>query len=210
MATYDAWFSGKVFTTDWTSSRFPIWEAILAERRDSIAKVLEIGAWEGRSAIFFLNFFPDCTLTCIDAFQITSRSYHLDSAWKALLAGAESRFDANVAEFGRRLRKLKAFSHEGLAQLGIEREAFDLIYVDASHHSLDVYVDAVLSWPLIRSGGLIIFDDYKWSDMPANPGPKAGIDAFLHAYAGCYRELYRGSQIIVEKIEHAVAAGSAI
>jgi predicted O-methyltransferase YrrM len=198
MARYDEWFSGKAFTTDWTSSRFPIWETVFAERQNSILKILEIGSWEGRSAIFFLNFFPACTLTCVDAFEVTSRD-RSDPTLKERVSGAERRFDANVAEFGARLRKLKCLSHEGLAQLGIEREAFDLIYVDASHHSHDVYVDAVLSWPLLSGGGIMIFDDYRWRQLADDPGPKVGIDAFVETNAGGYRELYRRSQVIIEK-----------
>ena len=43
------------------------------------------------------------------------------------------------------------------------RERFDLIYVDASHLALDVVVDASLSWQLLCGGGVVIFDDYRWS-----------------------------------------------
>lgn len=49
----------------------------------------------------------------------------------------------------------------------------------------DVYSDALLTWPLIVRGGVVIFDDYLWpgSDDPLDL-PKPGIDAFLKIIAG--------------------------
>jgi predicted O-methyltransferase YrrM len=59
---------------------------------------------------------------------------------------------------------------------------------DAGHLAADVYSDAVLTWPLIVRGGLIIFDDYLWDGSPSPlEMPKRGIDAFLRTVAGNYR-----------------------
>ena len=196
---FDAWFAGKDFTTDWTTARFPIWTSIFSARRQAVAEVLEIGAWEGRSAVFFLRYFDSCKLTCIDPFCGTLR-YPLDEEWARRAAQSEARFDRNLAEFGLRCRKMREASYDGLARLAIERRKFDVIYIDGSHHSRDVYADAAMSWPMLNRRGVMIFDDYQWADMPdPEDRPKLGIDAFLAANTEAFSELFRGAQIIIEK-----------
>jgi len=197
---YSAWFAGKNFTTDWTSKRFGLWASLFSARRDQIFNVLEIGAWEGRSAIFFLNFFPQCTVTSIDTFAGSSE--HINNPeWAKLIPDCEQRFDANLAEYGSRVEKVRAESRTGLARLAIDLRRFDFIYADGSHHSRDVYIDAVASWPMLVRGGILIFDDYEWPGIPTEvESPKLGVDAFLAAHATQYRELHRAYQIIIEKL----------
>ena len=198
-AEWAAWFARKNFTTDWTSPHCATWCRVFGDRRDAVRDVLEIGAWEGRSAVFFLHLFPRATVTSVDTFA-GSREHRLRLRWLTALRSAEHRFDSNVAEFGARSVKVKADSRAALTQLAAAGQRFDLVYVDGSHHSSDVYADAAMSWPLVRRGGGMIFDDYEWNVMP-DPirRPKLGIDAFLRAFEGEYRELHRGYQIIVER-----------
>lgn len=58
----------------------------------------------------------------------------------------------------------KGCSDEHLARLiaGGFRQRFDLVYIDGSHYSHDVLSDAVLSFPLLKVGGHMLFDDYLW------------------------------------------------
>ena len=197
---YSAWFAGKSLSTDWTSRFFPLWATLLQSRRDEPLDVLEIGSWEGRSAIFFLNYFGKCRLTCIDTFggspEHTSRQ-----KWSDQLAHVEQRFDSNLAAFGKRIEKIKSPSSQALARLITDERRFDLVYVDGSHHSADVQSDAVFSWPMVRDGGIVIFDDYEWTFFADEvERPKLGIDSFLSVHAGQYRELCRGEQVIIQKI----------
>jgi predicted O-methyltransferase YrrM len=173
---------------------------LLAGRRDRALKILEIGSWEGRSAIFFLRYFPRATLTTIDTFT-GSPEIAADARLVGLIPGVEARFDSNLAEFGPRLEKIKATSYAALGGLAMEFRRFDLIYVDGSHYSTDVYADAAMSWPMLARGGILIFDDYDWHLMSTEvERPKLGIDAFLAAIAGQYRILHRDTQVIIEKI----------
>jgi predicted O-methyltransferase YrrM len=64
---------------------------------------------------------------------------------------------------------------------------FDFIYIDGSHQAPDVLVDAILSFKLLRVGGLIVFDDYLWSekgvaDRDPLQCPKPAIDSFLNIF----------------------------
>jgi hypothetical protein len=50
-------------------------------------------------------------------------------------------------------------------------------------------------------GGIVLFDDYEWNEMPKpldNPG--AGIDAFLKSIAGQYRMVHKSYQVAIEKL----------
>jgi predicted O-methyltransferase YrrM len=197
---YSAWFVGKQFSTDWTTDKFPLFTSLLSGRRDKILNVLEIGSWEGRSAIFFLNFFRHCRVTCIDTFAGSAELIE-NPAWSKFIPDCERRFDANIAEYGPRVEKIKARSCEALVRLATEFRRFDFIYVDGGHHSTDVYTDAALSWPMLVRGGILAFDDYEWTLMSTEAErPKLGVNAFLAGQAGQYRELHRGRQIIIEKI----------
>jgi predicted O-methyltransferase YrrM len=201
MAEFDlsSWYAGKDFTTDWTSQSFPVWAELLASRRDDALRVLEIGSWEGRSAILFLRYLAHCHITCVDTFA-GSVEHSLDPDWARAALECERRFDANLAEFGERVEKIKATSSQALARLGIARRRFDLVYIDGSHHSENVYADTVMCWPLLNEDAIIIFDDYEWTLMPtAEERPKLAIDAFLAEHVGEYSELYRGYQLIVRK-----------
>lgn len=85
------------------------------------------------------------------------------------------------------MEKIKATSCVGLAHLAMDFRRFDFIYVDGSHHSADVYIDDGASWPMLVSGGVMIFDDYEWSMMQTEAErPKLGVD-------------HRRYQIIIER-----------
>lgn len=67
-------------------------------------------------------------------------------------------------------------------------EPFDLIYIDGSHRAADVLIDAVMSFQLLRIGGMMIFDDYIWTMEPQGQEdllnmPKPAIDAFTSIFA---------------------------
>lgn len=194
---YDAWFANATFTTDWIAPHVATWDTVLRDRCDRVADVLEIGAWEGRSAIFWLNYFEKCRLTCIDTFA-GSAEHHI--AFAGQVGSIEQRFDANIAPFGARVEKIKAASAAALPQLALAGRRFDFVYLDGSHRAIDVYIDACLAWPLVRRGGALLFDDYTWDDMPDEMDrPKLGIDVFLQMAAGSFREIDRGLQILIEK-----------
>jgi predicted O-methyltransferase YrrM len=159
--------------------------------------VLEIGSWEGRSAIFWLNYFPNSQITCIDTFT-GSAEHHV--AFSDYVGGIEQRFDANLAPFASRVEKIRAASRESLPALAVMGRRFDFVYLDGSHRAVDVYADACLAWPMVRRGGALLLDDYTWVGMPDEKDrPKLGIDAFLLTAAGSFREIDRGLQILIEK-----------
>jgi predicted O-methyltransferase YrrM len=194
-----AWYDGKTFAFDWTSWHFPIWFRLMGRYRGRRTSVLEIGSWEGRSALFFLNYLPRSRIVCIDTFE-GGKEHRQTDDFRPFLRRVERRFDAHTRPFGRRVDKIKATSADALAALARQGRRFDIAYIDGSHLAADVLSDATLTWPLMVPGGLVIFDDYLWDN---NQGPteipKPGIDAFLAAIAGQYRMVWNGYQIAIVK-----------
>ena len=182
-----SWFEGKIFyDAEWVSNNVDTWSRLLAPLRESAQAVLEIGSLEGRSALFFLNYLPNAQVTCIDPFG---------------MKGLEPTFDYNVTGFEGRVEKIRDLSFPALTRLRQRGRLFDVIYIDGDHHRETVMLDSVLCWPMLRRGGILIWDDYGIykKDRPMSERPKSAIDGFLTAYAGDYEELHRANQMIVKK-----------
>jgi len=179
------------FTNSWFAQNIPIWDAIVLPTKPK--RVLEIGSYEGQSSCYFLGKCADLEeMHCIDTWD--GGIEHQQVA----MGDVERRFHANTAiEIAKRAAPAKLVIHKGysapnLAKLIAEKVTpFDVIYVDGSHQAPDVLADAVLSFQLLRVGGLIVFDDYLWSMEGTGKQdllnmPKLAVDAFVNIY---YRKL---------------------
>lgn len=194
------WEADKTFSTDWAAHHFFMWAELLHPLRQKPARILEIGSWEGRSALFFLNYLRFSRIVCVDPFG-GNVEHQLDPYFADLALKSEGRFDGNLAAFAGRVEKVKGSSTSVLPEFGISGRRFDLAYIDGSHMAADVYRDAVLTWSLMDPGGIVIFDDYEWEMMEdERERPKLGIDTFLRTIEGRYRELHRSWQLAIEKI----------
>ena len=64
-----------------------------------------------------------------------------------------------------------------------KNNTYDFIYIDADHVAASVLSDAELSWPLLKSGGILAFDDYTWGpELEPSLVPKTAIDLFVNKY----------------------------
>ena len=95
-----------------------------------------------------------------------------------------------------------------MERVGEPLESFDIIYVDGSHTADDVMADAVLSWGLLKEGGIIVFDDYRWngsfftgpgSHLPGELLPGMAIDAFIQTHRNYLQILHQKDQAILKK-----------
>ena len=58
----------------------------------------------------------------------------------------------------------------------------------------------MLSFRLLKPGGILIFDDYLWRNYPQPQlNPALGIDSFLAGFAGRYQLLHKDYQVAIEK-----------
>ena len=172
------------FAHDWFTHNIPVWTEQLQRFVNLPVNALEIGSFEGMSTCWLLDYIlthPDARLTCIDLYFQES-------------------FDVNIAKTGaaEKIIKIAAESHQTLA--GLKPLSYDLIYIDGNHLAAHAQQDAVLSWKLLKPGGLMVFDDYQWSD-PNYPGQetKIGIDAFIAGVQSELEILYQGYQLIARK-----------
>lgn len=198
-----SWYEGIDFAVDWTTGHFPNWAKLLKPFRSRRVRMLEIGSWEGRSALFFLNYLPYSRLTCVDTFA-GSIEHQQDAARNPqaarFLSDVQRLFDKNTKAFRHRVEKVVMHSADALAELALKHRRYDLAYIDGGHRAVEAYTDSMLTWPLIERGGMVIFDDYLWKDMPDRlDRPQAGIDAFLAAVEGQYRIVHKAYQIAVVK-----------
>ena len=147
-----------------------------------------------------MNYLARSRITCIDPFG-GNVEHHINPYFAALALKSEAQFDANLDGARGPGREDQGQLGDGAAGARRCRRRFDLAYIDGSHVAADVYRDAALTWPLIEPGGWIMFDDYEWDGMEELlQRPKPGIDAFLAAVAGQYREVHRGYQLVIAKL----------
>jgi predicted O-methyltransferase YrrM len=199
---YRSWFRGKDYTSDWTSGNFTLWRRNLAPLRAEPLRILEIGSWEGRSALFFLNFFTASTIVCIDTFSGNPEEREVYGSLAAIMAGVEGRFDRNLAAFGDRAEKIKSPSGPALERLRAQGRRFDLAYIDGNHRRDEVMADSMGVWQLLDVGGVVIWDDYEWGQglAPAER-PQPAIDEFLAMHEGSYRLLAKTYQVAIERLK---------
>lgn len=189
-------FSRAKCGTRWPSFPFPFWLEAFDKHgfRNRPIKALEIGSWEGMSCMFILGQLPYCELTCVDTWEgaLEHKSFHD-------INQIEQRFDLNTSVFKSRITKFKGTSHLFLSSTPTHVR-YDLIYVDGSHRGDDVLVDAIKSFELLETNGIMIFDDYLWIRYRERlNNPSAAINAFLYLKRGHYEILAAHWQLIIRK-----------
>lgn len=79
-------------------------------------------------------------------------------------------------------------------------ESYDFIYIDADHTTANVLMDGMLSWPLLKSGGVMAFDDYTWGrHLPPSQTPRPGILLFTEKHKAEIDTLVINSQYWIRK-----------
>lgn len=180
------------FTADWFSRSIPAWKHLFPRMMPRPKRILEIGAFEGRSTCFMLEEIlpPDLNgeIHCVDSWA--GGVEHDGIA----MGDVFERFRTNVARVLKRLPQHKVIGHRALSSTALRdlhakgfAGTFDFAYVDGSHQAADVLEDLVLTFPLLRRGGLVICDDYIWQRQRLGEEdildtPKIAIDSFTTIY----------------------------
>lgn len=192
------------FTADFFTGNIGVWKQTLARfAHKADLNFLEIGSFEGRSACWLLENIltsDSSRLTCIDTFDFAGQGviWLQDEGSESM--SIEERFDYNIKLTGRsnNVRKIVGYSRDALRSLPLS--SFDFIYIDGAHIATNVLEDAVLSWPLLKNGGLLTFDDYGWEGHPNLLfRPRVAVDAFLAIYRLQYRLVHKAYQVTIEK-----------
>ena len=126
-------------------------------------RYLEIGSFEGGSALFVANKFKNSEIYCVDNWIKTEDGYS-----NLNFQNIEQNFDYNIQNF-KNIYKIKKSSDEFFKHNTLN---YDVIYVDGYHKADQVYKDCVNSWKNLKQKGVMICDDYIWdnySDISDNP-----------------------------------------
>ena len=188
-----------IFTVDWFSYNIPIWTHYLNHlKNEPNLHFLEIGSFQGRSTVWLLeNILTNNTskITCIDTFEGSiEHTINFQNDIKNLF----DIFSHNISKFKNKVNIIKDKSQIALKQIN---EQYDFIYIDGDHKASSVLEDSILSFPLLKKGGIMIFDDYLWFEMKKYiDNPKPAIDAFLEIYGDKINVMYKNYQVIIEKL----------
>ena len=79
----------------------------------------------------------------------------------------------------------------------LKKDYSDFIYIDGDHRALAVQEDAENAWTLLKSGGILAFDDYLWTDQEDTP--KEAVDQFIATHNEELIVLHHGYQVWVQK-----------
>jgi predicted O-methyltransferase YrrM len=186
-------FKSKKFTTDWFSEYTYHWLNIFLRYVDINKKfnILEIGSFEGRSTLFFLNLFKNSTITSVDTFKGSDEHNNMQ------INKIESNFDYNVNNYKNRLIKFKGTSKKFFSFNKVKK--YNIVYIDGSHKFDDVYFDACKAYKNMAIGGIIIFDDYLWNYYKNyKKNPCCAINVFLKRNKHKLLSVYH--QVIIQKI----------
>jgi predicted O-methyltransferase YrrM len=178
---------------DYVSVHAPIWRQALADFTGKPdLQYLEVGVFEGRSVAWMLENIltdPSSKVTAADIFPGDLEEHFLKNME---IAGARDR-----------VTTIAGYSQETLRELPLD--TYDIIYIDGSHAAPDVLEDAVLCWRLLKSGGVLIFDDYHWKDNPGDmiapelSRPELAVNTFNKFYGNHFDVIHNGYQVIMRK-----------
>lgn len=144
---------------------------------------LEIGCFEGMATVWLIkNILTDPTsrMMTVDTFMADSEDLK-----RLNLGDTYPIFIENTKGYESKIDIIKGMSQDVLRMDSMQNCRFDFAYIDGSHRSQDVMLDAIQSFRLLKKGGILAFDDYlwKWQGNDEIESPGIAIDAFLKMYA---------------------------
>lgn len=162
----------KKTTTDYFSLNAYYWDLIINKNFKEFS-YLEIGSWEGNSALYILKNFTTKKVVCVDIWDL------YDDKYKEEHLKRFENFNYNLKEFE---KKFTFFKNTSDKFFEINKERFDLIYIDGSHDAQQVYKDICNSWAYLNHNGIIVCDDYFYGNISSDKNenvPALSINRFL-------------------------------
>jgi predicted O-methyltransferase YrrM len=181
------------FTSNWFGPMESIWLEHVAPRiaKTPNAKWLEVGSYEGRSALWILDHIlqgSESHITCVD---IWDSDYMRRGGWDN--PNYEKLFDSNTKE-NNRITKIKGRAEDVL--LSLRGQVFHGAYIDSSHTEKSVLAETRLTWNLLLPEAVLVLDDYG---SHQHPGVKKATDNFLSQPDIQHEILPRDWQLIIVK-----------
>jgi len=158
---YKIILSKKIISNDYfSSSAFYFYN--LLKKLPKNFKYLEIGSYEGNSALYVSTNFPDSNVTCVDLWkgveEYEGKDFNI----------IEKNFDLNLKGLSN-INKIKSSSDVFFTK---NTSTYDFIYIDGNHKFDYVLRDCENAWRFLNDGGFLVCDDYIWhyyKDIRLNP-----------------------------------------
>jgi len=162
------------------------------KKNQNIKRILEIGSYEGLSAIFYLNLFKDSSIECVDTWSGGEQQPGEDFSF------IEKNFDKNLNLYKNKVLKHKMLSDNFFAQ---NKNKFDLIFIDGDHKYDQVKRDALNAWKILNNRGVLIFDDYTYNHYKkeTNLNPAPAINEFIKNFSNEISKFVIWKQVIIFK-----------
>ena len=125
-----------------------LYDEILSKYRNKVISLLEIGIWQGGSALLWQEYFPKGKLVFLD---IESRVS--ENTWKSI---NKNRFDLHLMD---------AFTNESFENVkALYPNGFDII-IDDAPHTLESQIFTIQNYTkLLRKGGILVIEDIQHID----------------------------------------------
>ena len=183
--------SNKIISNDYFSAHAYYFYNLLIKLPKDF-KYLEIGSYEGNSALYVSTNFPKSSVTCVDLWEGVEEYEGKD------FSIIEKNFDFNLQGLNN-INKIKSTSDNFFIKNKI---MFDFIYVDGNHKFDYVFRDCENAWRFLNKGGFLVCDDYIWNyykELLENPC--YAINSFIKKKSGEIKVLsVTNSQIFIKKI----------
>ena len=168
----------------------------LDEYKNKAINYLEIGTFYGANILSVANTYGnhcDSKLYCIDPWE----DYEDYPEYKNQQHTIYQTFLSNIENSGVKDKVIINRGYSNIVVPKFEDYFFDIIYIDGNHEPEYVLEDAVLCFRKLKTGGIMIFDDYGWGGPDLT---QKGIDGFLSGYHKRITYLgERESQVFIKK-----------
>jgi predicted O-methyltransferase YrrM len=197
------------FTKDWFKSDDLV--QFLPLKTQEEIHILEIGSFEGKSTIWFLeNILTNdkSTITCVDPWTSYTQdensfdSYNkIDSEWNFEDNKNTFLYNIDLSGVSNKVIIEQGYSNEILPKFIVDKKRYDIIFIDGNHTSPFVITDGIMSWYLLKKGGLMIFDDYLWGDCNSTLSPKLAVDSFVDCFKDYIEVVWSKYRLTIKKIK---------
>jgi predicted O-methyltransferase YrrM len=184
------------FLVDWFSYNKVYLDNFMKDNKNNIEHVLEIGSWEGMSAVYFLENLNLKSITLIDPCPENSYKMWIKSEQ------FETIKHNDLNQYNRLIRNLSAtgqfdkcliYRNTSFAILPqLKQKSYDFIFIDGVHLPEYVEFETKYAYKLLKDNGYILFDDYFISDELKNK-----IDELIVKYN--FKIILKFRQVLVQK-----------
>ena len=193
---FENFIETKNFSEKWFINNFEVIHYYLPKDTTTNFSYLEIGSYEGLSALNILFNYKNSKVTAIDLWgksNINSESLNVN------FNEVEDKFNKNLE--GYKYTKIKNDSVIALREILKKNIFFDVIYIDGSHNGEDILCDAIESYKLLNLEGIILFDDVVNANKNISIQSYVGFEKFCEIYKKNIKVIYLKNIAVVKKVK---------